>query len=108
MDQWAWTEKERSLVIMPTSILGQRLKEFGLERERIADCDCLAIASAGQNLEQAIVAVAKHDLPLFETLGRAHEQDPHLVVGLAGADRLVQCHRAFLDRVCTLLPCASP
>src|ERR1700730_1203929 len=98
MDQWAWTEKERSLVIMPTSILGQRLQEFGLERERIADRDCLAVANPGQTLEQAIVAVAKHDPTLFETLGRANEQDLHLVDGLNGAHRHGQRHGAFLDR----------
>ena len=55
MNQWAWTEKERSLLIMAPSILGQRLQEFGLERKRIGDGDLLAGAKAGQDLDDAIV-----------------------------------------------------
>src|SRR5712675_1430486 len=98
MSQWAWTEKERSLLIMAPSILGQRLQEFGLEHERIADRDCLALADAGQNLEQPIVASAKRNRTPFETLARANEHNPRLAHGLDSARRHRQRRGAFLDR----------
>src|SRR5258707_11605237 len=102
MNQWAWTEKERSLLIMVPSILSQRLQQLGLEHERIADCDCLALANAGQNLEQPIVAVAERDRTLFESARDTNEDDPRLADGLDGAGRHGERSRAFLDRDRTL------
>src|SRR5260370_6899642 len=87
MNQRAWTEKERSLLIMAPSILSQRLQELGLERKRIADRDGLALANAGQDLEQSIVATAKRNRTPLETAGRAHEHHPRLAHGLDGTRR---------------------
>ena len=83
---------------MAPSILSQRLQELGLEHERIADRDCLALANAGQNLKQPIVAIAKRNRPPFEAILRANEHDPRLADGLDGARRHCQRRGALLDR----------
>src|SRR5262245_47203013 len=98
MSQWAWTEKERSLLIMAPSILSHRLQEFGLEQERIADRDCLALANARQNLQQPIVALAKRNWTPCEAVLRANEHDARFADGLDGAYGHRHRHRALPDR----------
>src|ERR1700682_4432179 len=71
------TEKARTRSIMTSSILDQRLQEFGLERERIGDRDGLAGANAGQDLADAIIALSERHEALFEPLRGADEDDPH-------------------------------
>src|SRR6266404_2976852 len=98
MNQWARTEKERSLLIMAPSILGQALQEFGLEREGIGDCNHFAGVNTGQNFADATVALSQRDGALFESLSRAHEYDLALADGLNGAGRHGERGGAFLDR----------
>src|SRR5260370_39697452 len=93
---------------MALSILSQRLQELGLEHERIADRNCLALANAGQNLEQPIVAITKRNRTPLETVSRAHEYNPRLAHGLDGARWHRERGEAFLDRHRSLYQRARP
>src|SRR5579871_6431796 len=106
--QRACTERERSPLIMARSIRSKRLQEFSLEDERVADCDCLALANAGQDLEQPIVAIAKRNRTPFETVLRANEHDRDLADGLDGGHRHRQRCGALLDRDRSLDQRAGP
>src|ERR1700686_1645689 len=53
------TEKARTHSIIASSILGQALEEFGLERESVRDRNRFAAANAGQDLADAAVALSQ-------------------------------------------------
>src|SRR5271165_2796550 len=76
------TEKARMRAIIVRSVLGQRLQELGLEREGVGDRDGFAGGEAGEDLADAVVAVAEAHHAFLEAVRGAHEHH------LAFADRL--------------------